>query len=427
MNNPIKALWARVQGTRDGRALASNFGYLLLLQVASYIFPLLTIPYLARVIGVDGFGKIAFAAAVVMGFRTLADWGFNFTATRDVARHRDNPEKVAEIFSNVLWARLLLMLLSLLLLLGAIAVVPYFQAQKNLLLITFLLVPGHILFPAWFFQAMERMKYITLFDLLSKALFTALIFIFIKEKSDYMLQPLFLSLGYMFTGMGAMYVVLVQWQVRLKAPRWSAIYRTIHSSTDVFINNLMPNLYTNFSVMLLGFMGGSVANGLLDAGSKFANIAQQLMTVLSRVFFPFLSRKSEKHSLYLKINLVSAGVCALGLLLTAPVLVPVFFTPEFAGAVPVLQILAVSIVFLALSNAYGTHYMIIKGHEKQLKNITIGCSLVGFIAAFPLIYTYGHIGAALTIACTRVLLGVTVSYTARRIIRQGYEYECSNT
>ncbi|MCF0207273.1 MAG: oligosaccharide flippase family protein, partial [Bacteroidales bacterium] len=99
--------------SNDSKVLAENFMYLSVLQVAGYIFPLITIPYLARVIGVEGYGKIAFAAGIITWVMTITDWGFNYTATRDVAKIRDDKQKVAEIFSNVLWAKLLLMLASL--------------------------------------------------------------------------------------------------------------------------------------------------------------------------------------------------------------------------------------------------------------------------------------------------------------------------
>ena len=116
MLNRIKVLKNRFSANKDGKALASNFGYLMIMQITGYIFPLLTIPYLARVIGVEGFGKIAFAAAVIVWFQTITDWGFSYTATRDVARNRDSLEKVSVIFSNVLWAKSLLALASFIIL-----------------------------------------------------------------------------------------------------------------------------------------------------------------------------------------------------------------------------------------------------------------------------------------------------------------------
>lgn len=400
--------------SKDGKVLASNFAYLSLLQVAGYVFPLITLPYLARVIGVEGFGKIAFASAVIVWIQTIADWGFNFTATRDVARNRDNIAIVSQIFSNVLWARLLLMVVSLAILLVLIAFIPDFKENADVILVTFLLVPGHILFPEWFFQAMERMRYITILNLLSKLVFTVAVFLFVKTKEDYILQPLLISLGYLVAGLIAMYYIIFRWNVRLSYFSIKNVWLTIKTSSDVFINNLMPNLYNSFSTMLLGFCGGSMANGLLDAGSRFVNIAQQFMGVVSRTFFPFLSRRIEKHSLYVKLNITSAIVCSLLLFLLAPYIIRLFYTVDFEQAIIVLQIMSVSIIFLSLNNIYGTNYMIIEGRERELRNITTICSIVGFIASFPLIYYWGYIGAAITITLTRGLLGIAITINAKK-------------
>lgn len=289
----IRTLLNRLKKSKDGRTLVANFGYLSLLQVAGYVFPLITMPYLARVIGVEGFGKIAFAAAIMVWIQTIADWGFNYTATRDVARNRDNKEIVSDIFSRVFWARCLLMILSFLVLLGLVLCIPKFRENAAVIFVTFLMIPGHIMFPDWFFQAIERMKYTTLLNLLSKLLFTILIFVFIKEKDDYILQPLFVSLGFVLSGIIAMYYILIRWNVKLTSVPFKSVIRTIKSSTDVFINNLMPNLYNSFSTVLLGFLCGEFANGILDAGKRIYQIVYGFVSNVSRVFFPFLSRRLE--------------------------------------------------------------------------------------------------------------------------------------
>lgn len=424
MKNKIRKSIKRIRGNKDATVLLTNFGYLSALRIAGYIFPIITLPYLARVIGVDSFGKIAFASAIIVWFQTVADWGFNFTATRDVAQNRDDKEKVSEIFSNVFWARCLLMVVSFILLLIALFLVPKFRENQTIILITFLIVPGHIMFPDWFFQAMERMKYITVLNVLSKLLFTIAVFVFIKEKSDYILQPLFTSLGFLVSGSIAMYFILVRWKIKLLRPSLPEVFKTIKGSTDVFINNIMPNLYNSFSVVLLGFFGGSVSNGKLDAGGKFVRISQQFMNVISRAFFPFLSRRIDKHNLYVKINLYLSIVFTMLLFLLAPILVKLFFTPEFYDAIPALRIMSFSILFLSLSNIYGTNYMIIQGYERQLRNITFISSIAGFILSFPLIYYFDFIGAALTITFTRALLGISIMIKAKSIKKEKLLSKC---
>lgn len=396
----------RITGSKDGKTVFANFGYLSLLQIAGYVFPLITMPYLARVIGADGFGKIAFASAIVVWIQTISDWGFNLTATRDVAQNRDDKDIVSKIFSNVLWSRCLLTVFSGFILFLAITVVPYFHENSEIIWITFLLVPGHILFPDWFFQAIEKMKYTTIFNLLLKLIFTVAVFVFIHDREDYLIQPLLTTVGYLLCGVAALFLILKKWNYKLYGPDWAGIKKTIKGSTDVFINNLMPNLYNSFSVMLLGIFGGATANGLYDGGSKFPLIFYQFQSVLSRAFYPFLSRHPNKHSFYAKINMGTALVGALLLIVVSPWVIKIMLGDEFYNSVIVMQILSFSVVFLAMDYTYGTNFLIIHHQERQLRNMTFISSLIGMCAAFPLVYYFTYIGAAITVLLCRGLLGI---------------------
>lgn len=413
----IRKLKETAQRSKDGKVVFKNIGYLTLLQIAGYVFPLITLPYLARVIGAEGFGKIAFASAIIVWVQTISDWGFNLTATRDVAQNKQDKVKTSHIFSNVLWARCLLTILSGLLLLCAIAIIPYFRENAAIIIITFLQVPGHILFPDWFFQAIEKMKYTTYFSLLVKLLFTIAVFIFIHEKSDYILQPLFVTIGYLVCGMGALYLILKKWRYTLYKPHWQDIFHTIKGSYDVFINNIMPNFYNSFSVLLLGFWGGSTANGFYDGGSKFPTIFYNFQSVLSRAFFPFLSRKPDKQRMYSILNIGISVIGAAMLIVLAPFVVKIMLGEEFYNSVMVMQILSFSLIFLAMSNSYGTNYLIIHHKERPLRNLTFFSSLMGLCASFPLVYHFSFIGAALTVVLCRGLLGVGSFIIAKKYMR----------
>lgn len=405
MLSKLKQLFGRLKQSKDGRTLVANFGYLSLLQVASYVFPLITMPYLARVIGAEGFGKIAFAAAIMVWFQTIADWGFCYTATRDVAKNRDDKEKVSEIFSNVLWARILLMFVSFVVLSVCVLIIPKLRENADVIMISFLMIPGHIMFPDWFFQAMERMKYITILNIVSKTLFTVAIFLFIKERQDYILQPLFTSLGFVISGIIAMYYILVKWKIRLRISSFKTVLRTIKSSTDVFINNIVRNFYNSFSVILLGFLFGSIANGILDAGRRFINIAESLLSVISRVFFPFVARRSDKHCMYAKIHITISVMMSIVLFVFAPILIDLFFTEEFKDATKILRLMSIIIPFSALYNVYSINWMIVNGFEKHSRNITVFSSLIGFVIAYPLIKSFSYYGVGLILIIVYLLLG----------------------
>lgn len=399
----------------DGRVLMGNFSYLLLLQIVSYLFPLITIPYLAKVIGAYGMGKVAFSAAIMSWIQTIADWGFSFTATRDVAQNKTDKEKVSRIFSDVTWSRCFLTFICFVILVLLLVVIPKFSEDAVVILFTFLMVPGHILFPDWFFQAIEKMEYITILNIAIKFLSLIAIFIFIKNPEDYALQPLFISIGYIVCGFVSLYFITIKWGYKLYRPSFISIRITLNKSKDVFINNLAPNLYNSYSTMLLGLICGDVATGKLSAGGTFSGALQQFMQVIFRTFFPFLSRKIDKHYVFARMSITISAVLVILLIVFSSIVMDLFFTDEFRDCTIILQVLTLSTFFLSLSIIYGTNYLIIIGRERLLRNITIIASIVGFTIAYPLIVHLGALGAAITICVSRGLMGVLSMVAAKRI------------
>jgi PST family polysaccharide transporter len=192
---------------------------------------------------------------------------------------------------------------------------------------------------------------------------------------------------------------------------------TIKNSSTVFINTIMPNLYNSLSIVLLGFWGGSVANGKFDAGVKLPNIFQGFISIVTRVFFPYLSRKADYHQTYAKLNIVTASVIAFILFIGSPFIIKILFTNEFLDSIIVMQIISISLVFLTLSEVYGTNYMIVKGYERELRRIIVAGSIIGFLIALPLVYFFSYVGAALVITITRGILGFWTMREAKYIQR----------
>jgi PST family polysaccharide transporter len=285
------------------------------------------------------------------------------------------------------------------------------------LLVSFIAVPGHAMFPDWLFQGIEKMKYITIFSLLMKLVFTILVFVLIKSPDDYLYQPLLIGLGYVVSGVLAMSLIK-RMGIKLHRPQFSKIKVALKSNVDLFINQIVPNLYNSLSTILLGFMHGSVANGIFDAGNRFNLVSTQFMNVISRTFFPYLSRKLSKHDMYVRLHLSFSVICAVALFAFAPLIIDIFFSKEYYDAVIVLRIMSLSLIFLSLDNIYGTNYLIVVGEEKTLRNITFISSIIGFACAIPMAYYYSYIGVAIVIVFTRSLMALLITRKALKIKRQ---------
>jgi len=178
--------------------LFENFISLSFLQVATYILPLISLPYLVRVLGPDKFGLVIFAQSFVQYFAMFIDYGFNFSATREVSVNKDNKHATNEIFSTVLFVKFLFLLISFLVSVCLIFSFSKFRQDWFLYFISFSNLLGNVLFPQWFFQGMERMKTIAILNVVSKIIVIILIFIFVKTQGDYIIVVFLQSIGKIF-------------------------------------------------------------------------------------------------------------------------------------------------------------------------------------------------------------------------------------
>ena len=200
--------------------------------------------------------------------------------------------------------------------------------------------------------------------------------------------------------------IFVKWEYKFYKPELKSIFITIKGSTNVFINNIAPNLYNSFSVVLLGIYSTSIQNGIYDAGKKFTTIIYNFMNIFTRVFFPYFSRKSQGYKVYaISSILLSVFLVAL-IIILAPFLINIFFGSEFADSVIILRITAVSLIFLMIDSVFGINFLLVKGYDKVLRNITIVSSIIGFLLAFPLVKYFSAIGVAVVYTFTSALIGV---------------------
>ncbi len=296
----MKKLINKLTNSEDKKRLLANFFSLSVLQVFSYILPLLTLPYLVRVLGVEKFGLVAFAASFIMFFNILVDYGFNLSATREVAVNRENKSKITEIYSSVMSIKVLLILLSFLILASIVYSFDKFRVDDTLYFITFIVVIGQALFPIWYFQGMERMKYITIVNISSKTLFTIAIFVFVHNEADYLLVPLLTGLGSLIGSIYALYIVKKHFNQDFEFQSFSTLKKHFKDSSQFFLSRVSAVVYTTSNVFILGLFTNNTMVGYYAIAEKIYMAMVGIYGPVNQVLYPYVA-KARNIKLYKKI------------------------------------------------------------------------------------------------------------------------------
>ena len=192
-----------------------NIASLGLLQIANYIIPLLIIPFVTRALGADFFGKASYAQNIISYLTIIINYGFEYSATQDIAIHREDKSKLRTIFWTVIRFKFFLLAVSFLLL--AILYFTFSKVNENPLLYFYaaLINIGFVMFPTWFFQGIEKMKDMAIFSFIIKLLGTILVVWVVNTPADYKNYILILSLSYTLIGIISFLYVIKKYDLAL--------------------------------------------------------------------------------------------------------------------------------------------------------------------------------------------------------------------
>ena len=416
MVEKLKGIWGRY------RRVLSNFFSLSVLQISNYLAPLITLPYLVRVLGPSRYGLVEFARAVAIYFVILTEYGFNLSATYEISIHRDDRRKVSEIFSAVLVIRLLLLTVSFGLLVLMVLGIPKMRGEWRVYLFAFGTVVGQTLFPIWLFQGLERMKHIAVLNIIARALITVSIFVFIRRAEDYLYVPLVQSAGVLLMGVGGMVLGMRLFDVRFAVPSVSALRHQFVSGWHLFLSTIATTLYTTSNTVILGLLTSNEIVGYYAAGDKIVRAIQGLQLPLSQAIFPHIGRlasKSKEAALHYadrvaRIVGVVTFVLSLGLLFGAPFLTSIILGPGYDASIPVVRILSFLPFIIGLSNIFGIQIMVNFGMKKTLLKILMIAGLMNVCLALTLVFPFQHIGVSASVLLTETFVTVSMYVALHR-------------
>jgi len=398
----------------DKKRVVSNIFYLALLQGANYLLPLVSVPYLVRVLGPDRFGLVSYAIATIAYFSLISEYGFSLSATRQIAIHRNNNEKINEIFSAIMIAKLVLMAVSFSLLCILVFTVDRFRSDWGIYLVTYGVVVGNALFPQWFFQGMESMKYVTKINLGAKLFFTLLIFVFVRNDEDYLVVPLLNALGYIAAGIWSLVLIRGEFNVTFVNPGIRGVVWQMVDGWTLFISNLGVSLYTISSTFVLGMFANNHAVGLYAGVEKIISAVKGVYGPILQALYPYLSKRLDQDrclatKLIYKEAIVVGGLMLFvsgSLFVYSDDIVRIALGRDYQESVRLLQIMSILPVAIPLSNIFGIHGLINMGAKKDFTWVVVTAGLLSVALTLAIVPVYREFGSAIAITVIEIFVSI---------------------
>lgn len=402
----MKAVISKILNTADKKRLAGNFLSLIVLRGFQFLIPLITFPYLVRVVGLEKFGLINFALSLGLYFGAIIQYGFAVTATRDVARSRDDPSKVANIFSTIIAAKIILAALCISIFIPIIFYFDRFDEHRSLYLYTLAFVIFQSLFPVWFFQGIEKMKYIAFLSLGGNVIFLIFLFLVVKQEDDYIKVPLLNAFSALSIFLVAIIIIIKNFRMVLTLPKFKEIWLAYKNGYHAFVGQLAPNLYNNSSVFVLGVSGDSTMVGVYTAAKKVIDAIISLSYILSNSFLPYLSRNLDKHGSFEKIMLFSGILLSILTYFSSGWVASFMFGQDGLDVSIYIKALAVCVFLVFSLNTYGPNYLMLIGKDSIVRKISLYVSILFFGLSLVFIPLWGGWGAVFTLVGARFMMAI---------------------
>ena len=406
------------------RSLKSNIFYNVINASASFLFPIVTLPYVSRVLHADGLGQIDFYTSIINYIVLATSLGIPLYGVREVARCRDDKETFNKTTSEIY------ILQNVLSIIGYIIVVLlclfYTKVQDNILIfcVLSLTIGFNAIGAQWFFQAVEDFKYIAIRAFSIKILCVISIFLFVKNQNDLLIYAIIsvsVNLGNAIFNVSKLFKYL---DLGLIKTYKLNIKRHVKPAFKIFSLNLTTSLYNYLNIFLLGVLACNEVVGFFSTPMKFVMLFLGVTSVISTVSIPRFSNVISKNDseqfkelggkIFNTINMIIFPL-AIGVIIMAEPLILVLCGNGFVRSIDVIRIVAPIILFIGNSGMFGLQFLYPQGKENIVIKSTIVGALTSLALNILLIPYFQEIGAAMATVTAELVVVITM-------LSIGYKY-----
>ncbi|MBY8279683.1 oligosaccharide flippase family protein [Vibrio fluvialis] len=388
--------------------LKKNIFNLLILQGGNYILPLLTFPYLARVLGVETFGKFGLTFTIVQYAVMFIDFGFNLSASKKIAVSKSTVE-IKKIFYCTIFCKVVLIVL--LLVFYFFTYVSTNSENVALLLYTIPQILGAVIFPIWYFQGIEKLSKVTISTLLGRFLIYPLMFIFVNNEDDLWKAIFIQSSAFLLVSLIGLLLGLKDVGYKIYIPTGKEIKESLYDSFPLYTANLAMSLYTISTPIIITYMSNLYEVGLFNGADRIKAALLGLFLVLGNALYPRANKKyqiSEKEGLkFAKKILLYQGsltlILSICIFFMSDIIVSFLLGGDFNEAAGVLKLLSPLLFIITTSVVFGNYVLLPLGYKKIYSTLPIFTGVIHLVICSMLVSKIGAIGGALSILLIEII------------------------
>lgn len=404
------------------RTLVNNIASLGLVQIVNYIFPLITIPFVSRILGPDGFGVINYITAYITYFILIVNYGFDFTATRKIAIEPDNLVIRSNVFSEVTCARALLLIITIFIFIICIGIIPLLREHLMLSCVLFLNVISAFLTPQYVYQGLQKLSVLSFLTIIKGVINTSLVLLLISKRNDLILYvSISVFSNFLISLTSVLYVFFIL-KIKFTFISIKHSLKVLKEVRLVFFSSIIFSLYTTTNIVILGFFEETKAIGFYTTAVSFIVIVQGIVNIpLSSSLYPYIGKSfsESKENGLIKLRKIiplvfyfTASVC-LGILILAPFVISLIYGKKFDGSIISVQILSFLPLISAMSSIMGIQTMLNLSMDQLFLRTTTFAACFSLVLNIIMAYFFSYIGTSISYLSTEVIICISFYFILR--------------
>jgi PST family polysaccharide transporter len=401
--------------------MLKNGMWLYILQLFNTAIPLLTLPYITRVLGPSEYGIFSSALNLVGYFQVIVEYGFNLSGARKVAIAKDKKE-ISSILSRITVSKLLLCMVTFVLMVFISMFLNLTRVHISCMIILYSMVIGTAIQQTWLFHGLQVMKYITIVSVIARTTSVLLIFLFIKNTNQVLLYCSLYALTYLLMGIISSILVRFKLNIHMNRVTINDVFLEIKDGWYLFTTSAMTKIFSGIGITLLTFTTTSKDVGIYSAIQKIPYLLTMLYAPIGQIIYPYISQQytisfktgvskiKKILGIVMPIILFTCGI----IIICSRLIVDVLYGPEYSAYSNLVIPLIISLLLSILNNLLGIQVLVASGHLKEY-SIAFRIGVIAILIFNIIGSIRGMYGVAIATMLAEFILTITIIYYIKKV------------